>query len=232
MDKVGGSIATKTVNTPWQHVSASRTRSWGMVEATLTGTATSRTWTALEGGQWRQTIWDERNLAIVQSTSASPELRRALADRYGVNNAAIWLRTEEDWVSTTGQRSAGTASTSMATDSRQNDIGKLNGNSHFTSLNGDGTQSNCTTAFAWGTETDNLFMTAGHCVDAKSFTFGDVVWTNWKKGVGTVGLPGDTTTYGDLALQSGSPAREPESRHHRDVLRPRRHHHQALGHRS
>ncbi|MGW0201981.1 DNRLRE domain-containing protein [Nonomuraea sp. NPDC003201] len=157
-------------------------------------------------------IWDERNLAIVQSTSASPELRRALADRYGVNNVAIWLRTEEDWVSTTGQRSAGTASTSMATDSRQNDIGKLNGNSHFTSLNGDGTQSNCTTAFAWGTETDNLFMTAGHCVDAKSFTFGDVVWTNWKKGVGTVGLPGDTTTYGDLALlKVGHPPANPRA---------------------
>ncbi|MGP3963527.1 NUDIX domain-containing protein [Nonomuraea sp. 3N208] len=43
-------------------------------------------------------------------------------------------------------------------------------------------------------------MTAGHCVEPNGLSFGDVVWTNWRAGVGTIGLPGHTTTYGDLAL--------------------------------
>ncbi|MFC7641938.1 hypothetical protein ACFQX6_13825 [Streptosporangium lutulentum] len=41
-------------------------------------------------------VWPERNLVVVQSTDASAGLRRALADRYGTYNVAIWLRSESD----------------------------------------------------------------------------------------------------------------------------------------
>jgi RHS repeat-associated protein len=54
-DGVGGSVLTKTVNAPWHFQTASRTRSWGTVTANLTGVSSSRTWTALAGGAWRQT---------------------------------------------------------------------------------------------------------------------------------------------------------------------------------
>ncbi|MCW6004783.1 hypothetical protein K1W54_09315 [Micromonospora sp. CPCC 205371] len=55
---VNGSVHRKTVNTPWRHQTASRTRPWGTTTATLTGTATTRTWTAMDGGGWRQTRTD------------------------------------------------------------------------------------------------------------------------------------------------------------------------------
>ncbi|MBC6460895.1 sugar-binding protein [Actinomadura sp. HBU206391] len=54
-DGVDGAVLAKTVNSPWHHQTASRTRSWGTVTANLTGVASSRTWTALDGGAWRQT---------------------------------------------------------------------------------------------------------------------------------------------------------------------------------
>lgn len=54
-DGPGGPIESKTVNTPWRHVTATRTRSWGSVSATLLGTGSARIWTALEAGGWRQT---------------------------------------------------------------------------------------------------------------------------------------------------------------------------------
>lgn len=54
-DGVGGPVVTKTVNTPWYHQTASRTRSWGTVTANLVKVAKTRTWTALSGGGWRQT---------------------------------------------------------------------------------------------------------------------------------------------------------------------------------
>ncbi|MEV0459833.1 RHS repeat-associated core domain-containing protein, partial [Catellatospora methionotrophica] len=54
-----GSVHTKTVNMPWRQQTASRTRSWGTTTANLTGTATARTWTAMDGGNWRQTRVDQ-----------------------------------------------------------------------------------------------------------------------------------------------------------------------------
>ncbi|MBB5774985.1 RHS repeat domain-containing protein [Nonomuraea jabiensis] len=99
LDKAGGSIATKTVNTPWRHVSASRTRSWGTAEATLTGTATSRTWTALEGGQWRQTRIDnsyESTYGLRTQTADLGDTATAADDRctritYTTPNTTAWL---------------------------------------------------------------------------------------------------------------------------------------------
>jgi RHS repeat-associated protein len=54
----GGKVLEKTVNTPWHRQTASRTRSWGVTTANLTGTAETRTWTSLDdgaGSKWRTT---------------------------------------------------------------------------------------------------------------------------------------------------------------------------------
>ncbi|WP_433334975.1 polymorphic toxin-type HINT domain-containing protein [Spirillospora sp. CA-294931] len=51
----GGAVHDKTVNAPWRHQTASRTRSWGTVTANATQVDSSRTWTAMDGGTWRQT---------------------------------------------------------------------------------------------------------------------------------------------------------------------------------
>ncbi|MET7944181.1 RHS repeat-associated core domain-containing protein [Streptomyces sp. NPDC005302] len=53
-----GKVLEKTVNTPWLHETAKRTRSWGTTAADLTGTAATRIWTSLDAGagsKWRQT---------------------------------------------------------------------------------------------------------------------------------------------------------------------------------
>ncbi|MFG2249425.1 RHS repeat domain-containing protein, partial [Spirillospora sp. NPDC048823] len=54
----GGSIHSKTVNTPWRIQTASRTRSWGTTTANVTATDTSRTWTVKDGGGWTETKTD------------------------------------------------------------------------------------------------------------------------------------------------------------------------------
>ncbi|MEU6467616.1 HYD1 signature containing ADP-ribosyltransferase family protein [Streptomyces sp. NPDC046976] len=57
-----GKVLDKTVNTPWHHQTASVTRSWGTIAANLSGTAETRTWTSLDGGDgssWR--ITDVKN---------------------------------------------------------------------------------------------------------------------------------------------------------------------------
>lgn len=54
----GGTVLTKTVNTPWHYETAKRVRDWGTTTANLTGTAGTRTWTSLDdgaGAKWRQT---------------------------------------------------------------------------------------------------------------------------------------------------------------------------------
>ncbi len=54
----GGVVLDKTVNTPWVHTTATRTRDWGTTTANLTGTAGTRTWTSLDSGagqKWRTT---------------------------------------------------------------------------------------------------------------------------------------------------------------------------------
>lgn len=54
----GGSVHTKTVNTPWRVQTASRTRSWGTITANVVNTGTTRTWTAKDGGGWLETRTD------------------------------------------------------------------------------------------------------------------------------------------------------------------------------
>ncbi|AZQ32159.1 sugar-binding protein [Streptomyces cyaneochromogenes] len=57
----GGSVLKKTVERPWHHETAKKTRSWGTVTANFTGTDESRTWTSLDdgaGSQWRTTLID------------------------------------------------------------------------------------------------------------------------------------------------------------------------------
>ncbi|GGV33827.1 hypothetical protein GCM10010182_67030 [Actinomadura cremea] len=54
----GGSVHTKTVNTPWRVQTASRTRSWGTVTANVVTTDTTRTWTVKDGGGWTETKTD------------------------------------------------------------------------------------------------------------------------------------------------------------------------------
>ncbi|MFI0480925.1 RHS repeat-associated core domain-containing protein [Actinomadura sp. 9N215] len=53
-----GAVVSKTVDTPWRHQTASRTRSWGTVTANLSETARHRSFTAMDGGGWRETRVD------------------------------------------------------------------------------------------------------------------------------------------------------------------------------
>lgn len=56
-----GEVLAKTVNRPWHHETAKKTRAWGTVTANLTGTTRSRSWTSLDdgaGSTWRTTIVD------------------------------------------------------------------------------------------------------------------------------------------------------------------------------
>lgn len=99
LDGVGGSVVSKTVSTPWRHVSATRTRSWGTVEANLIGVATSRTWTALEAGGWRQTRVDntyETSYGLRTQTADLGDVATAADDRctritYTTPNTTSWL---------------------------------------------------------------------------------------------------------------------------------------------
>ncbi|MEU8852691.1 polymorphic toxin-type HINT domain-containing protein [Streptomyces sp. NPDC048564] len=54
----GGKVLEKTVERPWHHETAKKTRSWGTLTANFTGTSESKTWTSLDdgaGSQWRTT---------------------------------------------------------------------------------------------------------------------------------------------------------------------------------
>ncbi|MEV4039125.1 ricin-type beta-trefoil lectin domain protein [Streptomyces umbrinus] len=53
-----GKILSKTVNRPWYHQTAKKTRDWGTVTANFTGTAHTKTWASLDqgaGSAWRIT---------------------------------------------------------------------------------------------------------------------------------------------------------------------------------
>ncbi|MFI0450827.1 polymorphic toxin-type HINT domain-containing protein [Actinomadura sp. 6N118] len=54
-ERPGGAVAAKSVRTPWNHQTASRTRSWGTVTANLSGVSSTRAFTAVGGGGWRET---------------------------------------------------------------------------------------------------------------------------------------------------------------------------------
>jgi RHS repeat-associated protein len=54
--KPDGDVVSKAINTIWTHQTAKRVRSWGTTTANLTGTASTRTLTAVTGGNWRETL--------------------------------------------------------------------------------------------------------------------------------------------------------------------------------
>ncbi|NBM18084.1 polymorphic toxin-type HINT domain-containing protein [Streptomyces sp. GC420] len=54
----GGKILAKTVNRPWHHQTAKKTRDWGTVTANFTGIGHTKSWTSLDdgaGASWRTT---------------------------------------------------------------------------------------------------------------------------------------------------------------------------------
>ncbi|MFI9561596.1 RHS repeat-associated core domain-containing protein [Nonomuraea endophytica] len=95
----GGDVDAKTVNSPWRHVSATRTRTWGSVDATLTGTAATQTWTALEAGGFRQTRVEntfEQTYGLRTQTDDKGDTALATDDRctritHATPNTTDWL---------------------------------------------------------------------------------------------------------------------------------------------
>ncbi|MGW7169768.1 RHS repeat-associated core domain-containing protein [Streptomyces sp. NPDC054884] len=54
----GGKVLSRTVNRPWHHQTAKKTRDWGTVTANFTGTSHTKSWTSLDAGagaDWRIT---------------------------------------------------------------------------------------------------------------------------------------------------------------------------------
>ncbi|MFJ5155458.1 RHS repeat-associated core domain-containing protein [Streptomyces sp. NPDC088353] len=54
----GGKVLEKTVDRPWHHQTAKKTRNWGTVTANFTGTKSTSSWTSLDDGagtKWRTT---------------------------------------------------------------------------------------------------------------------------------------------------------------------------------
>ncbi|MEU6788434.1 RHS repeat-associated core domain-containing protein [Nonomuraea angiospora] len=80
----GGAVEVKTVNTPWRRQTASRTRSWGTVTANLVNVAKTHTWTALDGGKWRETessVTYEPTAGLVTQTDDEGDVSTNADDR-------------------------------------------------------------------------------------------------------------------------------------------------------
>ncbi|GGP00984.1 hypothetical protein GCM10012278_03040 [Nonomuraea glycinis] len=132
-------------------------------------------------------VWPERNQVLLTANAVSPEMRLALAQRYGTNTLVI--RLDPDAVRAERQ------------DSRLND-----NNEH---INGAGAYINnenepCTMGFAWSLPAGKRLLTAGHCLDRNAseatFSYGRRVLSTHLLGEGTVPLPGQTALLGDSAL--------------------------------
>jgi hypothetical protein len=143
-------------------------------------------------------IWAERGQVLVTANAVTPELRLALAQRYGTNAVVIRLDTNASKL----QLKAGT-------DSRQNDNDDfINGGSHYSADSTPG----CTMAFAWKIPAGKRLVTAGHCMPTAYSSvrvtndgtryYGQRVLTNYEYGKGTVPLPGQNKWLGDIALVS------------------------------
>ena len=97
----GGSIHSKTVNTPWRVQTASRTRSWGTVSANVTSTSSSHAWAAKDGGGWLETRTDNTHdtsgPGVGRATSVSDlgDLSTAADDKCTrttyADNADAWM---------------------------------------------------------------------------------------------------------------------------------------------
>ncbi|MFI1814603.1 RHS repeat-associated core domain-containing protein [Streptomyces sp. NPDC020422] len=98
-DKPSGKILSKTVNRPWHHQTASKTRTWGTISAEYTGIENTRTWDSLDqgaGSKWRttskQTTFDDATGRAIQvddfaddSTAADDQCTRT---DYATNTTA------------------------------------------------------------------------------------------------------------------------------------------------
>lgn len=162
-------------------------------------------------------VWPERNQVLIRASVVTPELRQALASRYGVSTVAIWLDPNAPRPSN-ATRSVSNQSTTSAPpeNSRKNDDNAINGGSVFRSET-----SACTTGFSWGGTTAEFMIVAGHCMPQNKDPWayegygvtGSGGWpilgglnksssaydSTWVDGVGSVKLPGQPTTYGDAA---------------------------------
>ncbi|MFI9433084.1 MULTISPECIES: DNRLRE domain-containing protein [Streptosporangium] len=131
--------------------------------------------------------WPERNQVLLQAKAVTPELRLALAQRYGTNTIAIWLRPN--------------ASLPQADESRDNDDDDyVNGGSAYT-INAGGS---CSTGFAWRAPDKDYMISAGHCLprdpnDIGGTSIGLRVHSTWIDGKGTEKLAGQSTYYGDTS---------------------------------
>ncbi|GAB2945127.1 hypothetical protein GCM10027203_55580 [Nonomuraea fastidiosa] len=113
--KPGGSVHSKTVNTPGRHKTASRTRSWGTSDAVLTGVAARHTWTAMDGGTWRETHTDTEYDTVTglpvqeddQGDIARDDDDLCTRTTYAVN-ADAWIRVLPSRVETVAVRCSAT----------------------------------------------------------------------------------------------------------------------------
>ncbi|MCX4237245.1 polymorphic toxin-type HINT domain-containing protein [Streptomyces ortus] len=78
-----GKVLTKTINRPWHHETAKKTRDWGTVTANFTGTSHSKTFTSLDDGVG--TKWRVTSTANTYDTVAG---RLTNVDDFGDNSTA------------------------------------------------------------------------------------------------------------------------------------------------
>ncbi|GIH99345.1 DNRLRE domain-containing protein [Planobispora takensis] len=122
-------------------------------------------------------VQPQRNRVVVEATSASVEMRQALAARYGLDKVAIRLIDP--------------AQVPITTESRNNDIGDY--------IAGGAAYGPCTTGFAWMDGRTAAMLTAGHCHDSTGASLGLVAYDTYGP-KGTVKLSGQSKYRGDLAL--------------------------------
>ncbi|GAB2819429.1 RHS repeat-associated core domain-containing protein [Actinoallomurus bryophytorum] len=90
----GGAVTSKAINTVWTHQTAERVRSWGTTTANLTGTASTRTLTALDGGNWRETL-------VKNTFDDTTGLNTQVDDQGDTSTAADDQCTQTDYASNT-----------------------------------------------------------------------------------------------------------------------------------
>ncbi|MEW1845929.1 DNRLRE domain-containing protein [Nonomuraea angiospora] len=157
-------------------------------------------------------VWPERNQVIVRASAVTPELRQALAARYGATTVSVWLSPDVPRPgSAIGSANVNASADDPLENTRQNDDLAVNGGSVFRTTHG-----GCTTGFSWGGTTDEFMITAGHCLPQNKDPWmyendpagtvmgglnksGSTYDSTWVDGVGSVKLPGQPTTYGDSA---------------------------------
>ncbi|AQZ69444.1 hypothetical protein BKM31_55355 [[Actinomadura] parvosata subsp. kistnae] len=173
-------------------------------------------------------IWEARNQVMVQASEVTPELRLGLAQRYGATTVSIWLRPglqrPSRLIAGPNDPDPDLSTFKCSNDSKGNELDcrlkdgivnnprwalgvdfYINGGSRYAAHGG-----KCTTGFAWGTKSDNYFLTAGHCLptnmpaNAKvgltdGRVLGDQAGSTYTDGKGSVigqnGLQGDLARF-------------------------------------